>query len=152
VKLPRRWSGPLAYDDSRLTINILAKAGTSLENGRKAPLLGRTHERRSGSKTMRKLKKDDACEPEERALGWYYYLENRLRFPFGARCIATSQSRYTAQQQKVRPPTPFAWHPKMPAPPIIRWQGRTIAVPFVPTGRSQFFGRVLEGQGVGRFR
>jgi hypothetical protein len=32
---------------------------------------------------------------------------------------------------------------------LIRWQGRTIAVLFVPTGRSQL---VLEGQGVGRFR
>jgi hypothetical protein len=35
---------------------------------------------------------------------------------------------------------------------LIRWQGRTIAMPFVPTGRSQLFRRVLEGQGVGRFR
>jgi hypothetical protein len=43
---------------------------------------------------MRKLKKDpiredrihneivvDAYGPEERALGWYYYLENQMRFP-----------------------------------------------------------------------
>jgi hypothetical protein len=27
----------------------------------------------------------DPYGPEERALGWYYYLENQLRFPFEAR-------------------------------------------------------------------
>ena len=26
--------------------------------------------------------------PEEQAMGWYYYLEGRIRFPFRARCIA----------------------------------------------------------------
>ena len=30
----------------------------------------------------------DAYNEEERALGWYYYLESHLRFPFKARCIA----------------------------------------------------------------
>ena len=30
----------------------------------------------------------DAYDEEERAMGWYYYLEDKLRFPFQARCIA----------------------------------------------------------------
>lgn len=30
----------------------------------------------------------DAYGPEERAMGWYYYLEEKLAFPFKARCIA----------------------------------------------------------------
>jgi Calcium binding len=30
----------------------------------------------------------DAYGPEEQAMGWYYYLEERLRFPFTARCVA----------------------------------------------------------------
>ena len=30
----------------------------------------------------------DAYGPEEQALGWYYYLEEKLQFPFTARCIA----------------------------------------------------------------
>jgi hypothetical protein len=30
----------------------------------------------------------DAYGPEERAMGWYYYLENQLQFPFRAVCIA----------------------------------------------------------------
>lgn len=30
----------------------------------------------------------DAYGPEEQAMGWYYYLEDKLRFSFRARCIA----------------------------------------------------------------
>jgi hypothetical protein len=30
----------------------------------------------------------DAYGPEEQAIGWYYYLEMTLQFPFRARCIA----------------------------------------------------------------
>ena len=30
----------------------------------------------------------DAYGPEERAMGWYYYLEEKIRFPFHAKCIA----------------------------------------------------------------
>jgi hypothetical protein len=32
----------------------------------------------------------DAYGPEEQAMGWYYYLENKIRFPFQAECIASS--------------------------------------------------------------
>jgi len=30
----------------------------------------------------------DAYGPEEQALGWYYYLDNKISFPLSARCIA----------------------------------------------------------------
>jgi len=30
----------------------------------------------------------DAYGPEEQALSWYYYLEEHLRFPFAAKCVA----------------------------------------------------------------
>ncbi len=30
----------------------------------------------------------DAHDEQERAMGWYYYLEDQLRFPFTATCIA----------------------------------------------------------------
>jgi Calcium binding len=30
----------------------------------------------------------DANGPEERAMGWYYYLEDKLSFPFTAHCTA----------------------------------------------------------------
>jgi hypothetical protein len=31
----------------------------------------------------------DCYGEAERAMGWYYYLEDRLGFPFNAKCIAT---------------------------------------------------------------
>lgn len=30
----------------------------------------------------------DAYGPEEQAMGWYYYLQDRMQFPFSARCIS----------------------------------------------------------------
>jgi hypothetical protein len=30
----------------------------------------------------------DAYGPEEQAMGWYYYLDDALHFPFTAKCIA----------------------------------------------------------------
>jgi Calcium binding len=30
----------------------------------------------------------DAYGPEEQAMGWYYYLDDTLHFPFSARCVA----------------------------------------------------------------
>ena len=29
----------------------------------------------------------DAYGPEEQALGWYYYLDDKITFPFRARCV-----------------------------------------------------------------
>jgi hypothetical protein len=29
------------------------------------------------------------ASPEEQAMGWYYYLENKICFPFPAKCITT---------------------------------------------------------------
>jgi len=75
---------------------------------------------------MRKPKKDpvredrihneaivDAYGPEERTLGWYYYLENQLRFPFEARCIAAGVLLPLSKGEIVKV---SAWHRKMPAP------------------------------------
>lgn len=30
----------------------------------------------------------DAYDPEERAMGWYYYLQGQLQFPFLTHCVA----------------------------------------------------------------
>jgi len=29
----------------------------------------------------------DAYGPEEQAMGWYYYLEDKIHFPFRAKCV-----------------------------------------------------------------
>ena len=31
----------------------------------------------------------DANGPEEQAMGWYYYLEDKLHFPFRSRCVVS---------------------------------------------------------------
>ena len=64
---------------------------------------------------MKRLKKDlvrearihneaivDASGPEEQAMGWYYYLEDRLRFPFEARCIVAKVISPLSKGETVR--------------------------------------------------
>ena len=33
----------------------------------------------------------DANGPEEQAMGWYYYLDDKITFPFAAECIAVNK-------------------------------------------------------------
>ena len=33
----------------------------------------------------------DSYDPEERAMGWYYYLADKIMFPFVAECIAADK-------------------------------------------------------------
>ncbi len=44
----------------------------------------------------------DAYGEEERALGWYYYLESRVKFPFQARCIAEERTSPLQRGEKVQ--------------------------------------------------
>jgi hypothetical protein len=46
----------------------------------------------------------DAYGPEEQAMGWYYYLETKLRFPFQARCIAVKVVSPLRKGETVRTP------------------------------------------------
>lgn len=46
------------------------------------PKINRVRERRIEQQIV-----VDAYGPDERALSWYYYLENQLRFPFEANCM-----------------------------------------------------------------
>jgi hypothetical protein len=43
----------------------------------------------------------DAYGPEERAMGWYCYLEGKLNFPFTARCLATRAISPLKAKEKV---------------------------------------------------
>ncbi len=72
----------------------------------------------------------DAYGPEEQALGWYYYLENKIRFPFQAKCIrakAVSPLRKGEPVEVRRLAPEAACSTDMLVQ--IRWQGRTMAVP-----------------------
>ncbi len=74
----------------------------------------------------------DAYGPEEQAMGWYYYLEDMLQFPFHARCVAsvsTSPLRKgdTVEIRKMAPEEICASDMLV----MTRWNNRNIAVPLV---------------------
>lgn len=72
----------------------------------------------------------DAYGPEEQALGWYYYLENKLRFPFPAKCIAAkvvSPLRKGEAVDVIGMAGEDACAHDMLV--LVRWQGRSMAVP-----------------------
>ena len=72
----------------------------------------------------------DAYGPEEQALGWYYYLEGTIRFPFQAKCIvakvvAPLVIEETVEVRSMAPEDACASDMLV----LIRWQGRNMAVP-----------------------
>ena len=72
----------------------------------------------------------DANGPEEQVMGWYYYLEDKIRFPFQAKCIAAKivsplQKGETVEVQRMAPDDACAADMLV----LIRWQDRTMAVP-----------------------
>ena len=92
---------------------------------------------------MMKLKKDpiredrihneaivDANGPEEQAMGWYYYLDDKIQFPFQAKCIASKvvsplRKGETVEVQRMAPEDVCSNDMLV----LIRWQGRNMAVP-----------------------
>jgi hypothetical protein len=73
----------------------------------------------------------DAYGPEEQALGWYYYLEEKLQFPLTARCTAeraTSPLRTGDEVEVVGMASEEVCEHDMFV--MTRWgQDRTLAVP-----------------------
>ena len=72
----------------------------------------------------------DAYGPEEQALRWYYYLENKIRLPFQAKCIrpkAVSPLLKGERAEVRRLASEDACSTDMLVQ--IRWHGRNMAVP-----------------------
>jgi hypothetical protein len=72
----------------------------------------------------------DAYGPEEQALGWYYYLENKIRFPFQAKCIVAKAvssllKGETVEVQRLAPEDACSSDLLV----LIRWHSRNVAVP-----------------------
>jgi hypothetical protein len=72
----------------------------------------------------------DANGPEEQVMGWYYYLDDKIRFPFQARCIAPRvvsplRKGETVEVQRMAPEDACSADMLV----LIRRQGRTMAVP-----------------------
>jgi len=72
----------------------------------------------------------DAYNESERALGWYYYLEERLKFPFKARCTSKRavSPLYTGEEVTVLGMAPEE-ECESEMFVGIRWDGRSVAVP-----------------------
>jgi hypothetical protein len=72
----------------------------------------------------------DAYGPEEQAMGWYYYLENKLRFPFQAKCIASKvvsplRKGETVEARCMAPEDSCSNDMLV----LIRWQARNMTAP-----------------------
>jgi hypothetical protein len=72
----------------------------------------------------------DAYGAEERAMGWYYYLENQIQFPFQARCIAANIVSPLTKSENVEV---LRMAPEVSCSAdmlvVIRRKGRKLAVP-----------------------
>jgi hypothetical protein len=72
----------------------------------------------------------DAYTPAEQAIGWYYSLEDRLHFPFAARCTAErsiSPLRIGDEVDVVAMAPEVECQHEMVV--LIRWERRPLAVP-----------------------
>ena len=72
----------------------------------------------------------DACDREERAMGWFYYLAEQCEFPFQARCIAERpiSPLLVADEVKVISEAP-AEECEKELFVEIQWKDRQLAVP-----------------------
>lgn len=72
----------------------------------------------------------DAYGEIERAMGWYYYLEDNMCFPFKARCIAERATSPLEEGETVRVETMASEDECMHEMFVeVRWHGRKLAVP-----------------------
>jgi Calcium binding len=72
----------------------------------------------------------DAHGPEEQALGWYYYLEEKIRFPFQAQGIVTKvvsplRKGETVEVRRRAPEDACSSDMLV----LIHWTGRNLAIP-----------------------
>ena len=72
----------------------------------------------------------DAYGPQEQAMGWYYYLDGKMRFPFQARCTVTRtvsplRKGETVEVRHMAPEESCSRDMLV----LIRWKGRSLAVP-----------------------
>jgi hypothetical protein len=77
----------------------------------------------------------DAYDAWEQAMGWYYYLQDRLRFPFPAICIrkrAISPLRIKEEVEVIGMPAEEECEGEIFV--TVRWRDREFAVPLSQLG------------------
>jgi hypothetical protein len=72
----------------------------------------------------------DAYGPEEQAMGWFYYLEDKIQFPFHAQCIASRPTSPLRKGDSVEV-RKMALEDSCSSDMLVmtRWNNRNIAVP-----------------------
>ena len=72
----------------------------------------------------------DAYGPEEQALGWYYYLQDKMTFPFKARCLQKRSMSPLREGEKVvvdgMAPEDDCMREMFV---LANWQGRSLGLP-----------------------
>lgn len=72
----------------------------------------------------------DAYGPEEQAMGWYYYLEEKISFPFTARCKEERRISPLKQNERVNVTGMAGENDCLREMFVeIEWQGRTLGIP-----------------------
>jgi hypothetical protein len=72
----------------------------------------------------------DAYDEEERAMGWYYYLDEMIKFPFKAKCILERQMSPLEEGEVVQVQEMASENDCMHEMFVeIQWQQRSLAVP-----------------------
>ncbi|MDX9992521.1 MAG: calcium-binding protein [Anaerolineales bacterium] len=72
----------------------------------------------------------DANGAEEQAIGWYYYLDDKIQFPFQAKCIAASEVSPLKSGEIVRVTQMLSADKCMHEMFVkIEWNGRTFGIP-----------------------
>ena len=89
------------------------------------PKLNRARERRIELEIV-----IDAYTPEESAMGWYYYLEEKLKFPFKAKCVSARSVSPLTKGEEVEVVAMAKEDDCMREPfVLIRFAGRKLGVP-----------------------
>lgn len=72
----------------------------------------------------------DAYGPEEQAMGWYYYLQDRIAFPFKAHCIQERSISPLRKGEEVvaesMAPEDDCMHEMFV---MVKWKGRSMGLP-----------------------
>jgi len=74
----------------------------------------------------------DAYDEEERAMGWFYYLQDTMHFPFEAECVAERRVSPLKSGERVQVKGMTAEDDCMKEMfAEIEWSGRTFSVPLI---------------------
>jgi len=88
----------------------------------------------------------DARDGSEQAMGWYYYLDDALRFPFEAHCVA---ERGISPLQKGETVSVLGMAPEAECDHEmfvrIQWQGRSFGVPLMQLKAAKGDARTRQG-------